>query len=101
MLRSRLLRARWHSYGVVDRSALPALLDAVPSLLYWIMGIWEAALIYGASKGTPYWNPPALLAGLLLLASPIATLTAEILFLSILCSYLRSRLNVTTSPPQA
>jgi len=50
MLQSLLLRARWHSY---------VLSIAVPSLLYWIMGIWEAALIYGASEGTPYWNPPA------------------------------------------
>ena len=74
---------------------------AVPSLLYWIMGIWEAALIYGASEGTPYWNLPALLAGLLRLASPIAALTEEILFLSIFCYYLRCRLNVTISAPQA
>ena len=80
---------------------LTVLSIAVPSLLYWIMGIWEAALIYGASEGTPYWNPPALLAGLLLLASPIAALTEEILFLGILCSYLRHRLNVTISAPQA
>ena len=80
---------------------LTVLSVAVPSLLCWIMGIWEAALIYGASEGTPYWNPPALLAGLLLLASPIAALTEEILFLGILCSYLRHRLNVTISAPQA
>ena len=80
---------------------LTVLSIAVPSLLYWIMGIWEAALIYGTSEGTPYWNLPALLAGLLRLASPIAALTEEILFLSILRSYLRRRLNVTISALQA
>ena len=74
---------------------------AVPSLLCWIMGIWEAARIYSASESTPIGIRPPYLAGLLLLASPIAALTEEILFLSIFCYYLRCRLNVTISAPQA
>ncbi|MDD9902090.1 MAG: type II CAAX endopeptidase family protein [Rhodospirillaceae bacterium] len=67
----------------------------VSSLLYSIMGVWEAALIYGAGEVAPYQKTYALLVGLFLLAGPIAALTEEILFRGILYTWLRRHLNVT------
>lgn len=79
---------------LVNAGFLACLWIGIAAALYAAVGVWDIAIAYGAQMIAPYRSDPVLLAGLFVVAGPIAALSEEVLFRGILYGWLRRRLNV-------